>query len=138
MLYERGLELLDEEECRHLVARCSVGRVAFTLGGTPLVLPVNYALTGSTIVFRTADGAKLRAAHEHQLSAFEVDQIDPVYHRGWSVLAIGPLGEVTDPAELARLASVPVRPWAYGERAHWLAVRVEVWSGRRIAPASDA
>jgi len=98
---DRGLEPLDESECPQLVQRCCVGRLASTLAGAPVVLPANYALSGSSVVFRTANGAKLRAAREHQVAAFEIDHIDPVFHRDWSVLGLGALTEVTDPLELA-------------------------------------
>jgi len=32
--------------------------------------------------------------------AFEADQLDPAGRSGWSVTAVGPASEVTDPGEL--------------------------------------
>lgn len=133
MLVEDGLELLPEDECRRLLHTQRIGRVAFDLSGTPVVVPVNYTVYEDTIVFRTGAGAKLRAAIEGRLVAFEVDDIDPVYHRGWSVLVVGPAAEVRYPEELERLRSLPVRPWAEGTRDHLVRVPCDVCTGRRIA-----
>lgn len=133
MLVEDGLEILPEDECRRLLTTQRIGRVAFDLGGTPIVLPVNYTVYDNSVVFRTGAGAKLRAAIEGRLVAFEVDEIDPVYHRGWSVLVVGPATEVRDAVELEVLRSLPVRPWAEGIRDHLVRILCDVCTGRRIA-----
>ena len=67
------LEPLTREECLELLATASVGRVAVALpGGPPLVLPVNFALDGDVVVFRSDPGSKLDALREHPAS-FQVD-----------------------------------------------------------------
>ncbi len=133
MLVEDGLELLPEDECRRLLATQRIGRVAFELGGTPIVVPVNYTFFEETIVFRTGTGAKLRAAVQGRLVAFEVDEIDPVNHRSWSVLVVRPATEVCEEDQLERLRRLPVRPWAEGTREHLVRICCDVYTGRRIA-----
>ncbi|MEU1392317.1 MULTISPECIES: hypothetical protein [unclassified Nonomuraea] len=48
---------------------------------------------------------------------------------------MGHAREVTDAAELARLAQLPLTTWAPGDRDHYIVVEAEHISGRRIAPA---
>lgn len=45
------LEVLTEEECIRLLQSNSVGRIAFTVDGQPLILPVNYAADQRAVVF---------------------------------------------------------------------------------------
>ena len=56
-----GLEVIEPDECRRLLAADDVGRLAIIDGGTPAVFPINYALDGDAIVFRTGPGTKLSA-----------------------------------------------------------------------------
>jgi hypothetical protein len=44
----------------------------------------------------------------------------------------GEITEVTDPAELARLRGLPLRPWAPGARDHYVRILPAVLTGRRI------
>ena len=44
----------------------------------------------------------------------------------------GEITEVTDPAELARLAGLPLRLWVPGARDHYLRILPAVLTGRRI------
>ena len=46
--------------------------------------------------------------------------------------ARGPLGEVTDREDLARLRALPLYPWAPGERARYLWVAPASLTGRRM------
>ena len=61
---ELGLSTLTVDECRGLLVthRPRLGRLAFVAGEWPLVLPMNYALDGDVVYFRTAAGRKLFAA----------------------------------------------------------------------------
>ena len=131
MLVDEGLVILAEEECLELLGRHHVGRVAVTVGALPAVFPVNYALMDGAIVFRTGDGTKLRAALDHTVVAFEIDDYDPFAHGGWSVLAVGLASELEGEA-LARARDLPLRPWADGDRHHFVQIVPEVISGREI------
>src|SRR5690606_4123134 len=88
-----GLEIIDPDECRRLLATEDVGRLAIVDGSTPLVFPVNYALDGDAVVFRTVPGTKLALGPRGAVS-FEVDAIDRTARTGWSVLVVGHLEEV--------------------------------------------
>ncbi|NXY93025.1 pyridoxamine 5'-phosphate oxidase family protein [Streptomyces sp. BR123] len=124
---------LDEEECRRLLGVRGIGRVAVFTPEGPAVHPVNYLIAAGDVTFRTAaDTVLARAAGSE--AAFEVERIDEVAARAWSVLAVGVLQEATDPAQLERLAdAVHSTPWAGGTRSHWMKLTPVRLTGRRVA-----
>ena len=127
-----GLEVLPRDECVRLLGAHALGRLAVVVGGRPLVFPVNYTLDGGSIVFRTDTGTKLFGAVPEHDVAFEIDGSDALYHTGWSVLVVGTGREVTDPVELSRLTHVRLGPWCPGPKAHWVRIRPQAITGRRI------
>lgn len=132
---EIALGTLSPDECRALLVthRPRLGRLAFVADGWPLVLPVNFAVDGDAVYFRSAAGSKVAAAARCERVAFQVDHVDEVWEEGWSLLAFGRLRVVEDPAELARARRLPLRPWAGGDTPHFLRLDVVSLSGRRIA-----
>ena len=125
---------LSEDECRQLLAthRPRLGRLAFVDAGWPLVLPMNYVADRGVIYFRTAPGSKLLAALKMQQVTFQVDHVDELWEEGWSVLAFGRLRVVTDEDELDDIRQRPLRPWARGDRPHYLRLDISRLSGRRL------
>lgn len=55
-------EVLDAGTCWDLLRGVSVGHLAVLVDGYPEVFPVNYKVDQQSVVFRTGEGAKLRAA----------------------------------------------------------------------------
>ncbi|MFC7036792.1 pyridoxamine 5'-phosphate oxidase family protein, partial [Nonomuraea rubra] len=108
-----------------------IGRIVFTDRALPAVQPVNFCLDEQDIVIRTAAGSKLAAATRHAVVAFEVDDFDPEARSGWSVTVVGYARVADDPAELARLESLPLTPWARG-RDHFIVITAVEATGRRI------
>jgi nitroimidazol reductase NimA-like FMN-containing flavoprotein (pyridoxamine 5'-phosphate oxidase superfamily) len=123
-----GLEVLEAEECRRLLEGGGVGRVALS-GEPPVVRPVNYAFDGERIVIRTGTGALWQAASAGALATFEIDGVRTVDHRGWSVVASGPLSPL-DADERTR--ALPLRAWAPTGRDRFVALTVTELSGRRL------
>ncbi len=132
-----GLEIIDPDECRRLLAGDEVGRLAVIDGGTPGIFPVNYLVDGDSIVFRTAAGTKLDAGRRHPV-AFEIDDFDRESRTGWSVVVSGHLVEAApfDTATLERVQALPLESWAGGDKPHWVRLVPSRISGRRILPAS--
>ncbi|HVW32943.1 MAG TPA: pyridoxamine 5'-phosphate oxidase family protein [Acidimicrobiia bacterium] len=131
-LIDNGLEILSQDQCHDLLRRGDIGRVAVTVAALPAIFPVNYAVLDDDIVFLTGEGTKLRAALEGAVVAFEVDRIDMAHAAGWSVLAVGVAEEITDPAELRSARGLGLKPFASGDRTHFVKIRPEFVSGRRI------
>jgi len=126
------LQPLAPEECQRLLAERSIGRVGISVGALPVVLPVNYALLDGDVVVRTGEGTKLDAALAGAVVAFEVDQVDPIYHQGWSVLLQGRATVIADPDDIDRARRLPLRAWAPGARDRYIRIPIEIISGRRI------
>ncbi|HYX62286.1 MAG TPA: pyridoxamine 5'-phosphate oxidase family protein [Streptosporangiaceae bacterium] len=127
-----ALQHLSRDECLTLMASVPVGRIIYTRRALPAVELVNFALDHGDIVIRTDRSGKLAAATRGVVVAFEADQVDMVGQSGWSVTAIGPSSEVTDPGELTRLRTIGLRPWAPGVRDHFIRISPVMLNGRRL------
>jgi len=125
-------EKLMPADCRRLIAPGGVGRIAFTTTSGPVVLPVNFAMAGNSIVIRTGAGT-LIGAHADEPVAFEADHIDEALCQGWSVLVRGQAHRVLQPAELRHLQDdAAVFPWAPGDRELYVCILPDQITGRRI------
>ncbi|HEY8524684.1 MAG TPA: pyridoxamine 5'-phosphate oxidase family protein [Acidimicrobiales bacterium] len=127
-----GLEVLTDRECLELLRSASVGRVGLTIEALPAILPANFAVLDGDVIIRTGWGAKLDAATDNQVVGFEVDDFDPATRQGWSVLIRGRAEVVRDPALLERARQLNLDSWAPAPRDHYVRIRSEVVSGRRI------
>ncbi len=127
-----GLEVLEREECLALMRTATIGRVGVSADALPTILPVNFLLDGDRIVIRSGRGAKMTAALDEAVVAFEVDDFDPVSHAGWSVVVTGVANAVTDPEELEALESAPLRRWAPTGDDQFVSISTEFVAGRRL------
>ena len=128
-------EVLEAAECLRLLQGHQLGRVAYVEDNSPIILPVNYALDDGAVLFRTGIGSMLDMAARGQSIAFEVDGIDLADRCGWSVVVTGNAEHVQDPADLERLADFPLIAWAPGARSHYVRIRPERITGRRVSAA---
>ena len=130
-----NLEVLCPGECFALAGTVPIGRIVFTDQALPAVQPVNFLIDhDGCVIIRTAQGSKLAAATRNAVVAFQIDEFDPRFEAGWSVTMVGRAQVVRDPDEVARLARLPLHAWAPGTRDHFIRVRPERISGRRIPP----
>lgn len=129
---EHGLIRMGDEECWHFLARHYLGRICLIHLDNPMVFPVNYALEGRAVVFRTAPGTKLSLSATGTRVAFEVDEATELFETGTSVVVHGTMHEITDRDEIERLRSLPLRTWAPGDRDHFARVDPDYVTGRQI------
>lgn len=131
---ETELSEIPRQECLDLLATRTVGRLAVIRKGRPLIFPVNYAIDGDVVVFRTDPGAKLSGAPLRKV-AFEIDGVDETAGTGWSVLVQGYCYEITNGidkhSEFRR--ALPVTPFPPGDKGHWVEIMPEAITGRRIS-----
>lgn len=129
-----GIRKLTTDECWQRLADhpAKIGRLG-TGGSSPDILPVNYALDGHSVVFRTSEGRKLSAVAGGERVVFEVDHVDPRWERGWSVVLRGFAEHVTDPEEVERLGELPLATWDPSPKSHYVRIRTHLVSGREIA-----
>jgi len=130
-----GLETLPLEECLRLAAQVPVGRVGFGADGEFVIMPVNHAVDGNSVVFRSAGGSKLTAAAGRSTVVFEADDYDALTHSGWSVLLTGWAEAVYDEAEIRALEGIGLATWPdVVEHPFWIRIRPTSVTGRRILP----
>lgn len=133
-----GLRELSREEClQHLAAFSGrIGRLAFVVAGAPLNLPVNYVLHRGKVIFRTTLGTKLDHVGRGAKVAFEVDDVDPDWRSGWSILVQGTAEEVTDLREIAELRQLPLQSWVAGRRDRYVRIEPSSVTGRELVADS--
>ena len=127
-----GLEVLDRDECLRLLAEASLGRVGFTSGALPTVLPVSFRLDGDRVLVRARRGSRLGRALRDAVVAFEVDDYDRVDRSGWSVLVVGRSEVVHDLDVTRKVLAADLEPYADGTRTSIVRIRPVFVSGRRI------
>src|SRR5512139_3927707 len=127
-----GLEVLDRPECLALLRCVPLGRIVFTDRALPAVQPVNFTVHEGDVIIRTSAGSKLAAAARRAVVAFEIDEYDAASRSGWSVVIVGQAEVVSDPGENERLDSLPLDTWAPGQRNHYIRVRPEIVTGRKV------
>jgi len=127
------LQVLSDAECMDLLKEQVVGRVAWNEPEGPIVMPVNYAIEGSSIIFRTAIDTKLARQLHLGFASFQIDEHDEYTQSGWSVLVRGVLScvEARQPAN----EDWKVVPWAAGDRHFAMRITPLIITGRRIIPS---
>ncbi|MFI6847778.1 pyridoxamine 5'-phosphate oxidase family protein [Kitasatospora sp. NBC_00085] len=121
---------LDERHCLSLLAGAPVGRVVYTVGALPAVLPTRYRLDddGSVVLQATAGSEFLRAV-AGALVAFQADEISTADGSGWSVTILG-TAETTGEGAATRAPAAPP--------ADQVTIRIHPeWVTGRLLPAAD-
>jgi uncharacterized protein len=132
----RGMDIIDRDECMRLLATEEVGRLGVVLGGQPEIFPVNYVVDDGCVVFRTDEGSKLDGATRGSV-VFEVDHLDRAAKSAWSVILHGRADPVTvydSPDLQRRMSQVTLYPWAGTVKQHLVRIAANSVTGRRIHP----
>jgi len=87
---DRFREVLGPAECRRLLDVGSVGRLGFTHGALPAIVPVPYTMWDGTVLITARRGDPVVDATDNQVVAFEADEVDDDLRTGWSVTVVGP------------------------------------------------
>jgi nitroimidazol reductase NimA-like FMN-containing flavoprotein (pyridoxamine 5'-phosphate oxidase superfamily) len=130
--HDRALRAISATECFDLLEPGGIGRVGFTTADGVMVLPVNFAVCGTAIIFRTAPDTLL-ALHANARLSFEADHVDEAKGEGWSVLVQGHAHQVTDERDVQHLEDATrLQPWAPGARDVYVRIAPTHISGRSI------
>jgi hypothetical protein len=127
----RRIDVLDRAECLALLGSVALGRVAYSIHGSPRIEVVNFLLDGDGAVIRMGIGARSAAVGRGGPFALEADHFDEEDGTGWNVTAIGPVTWVNDLAELRRLEPL-LTSAAPGERSHFARITFGQVFGRRL------
>lgn len=121
---------LSENEAWAFLADHTFGRLALTILGQPEIFPVNYAASGTHVLFRTAEGTKLLGVVMDSKVAFEVDEV-----RGdgaTSVVVKGTATRIETSEELEALELDDLHSWVPTMKYNIVAIKVAEISGRRF------
>jgi nitroimidazol reductase NimA-like FMN-containing flavoprotein (pyridoxamine 5'-phosphate oxidase superfamily) len=129
---------LSRAECETLLRAGVAGRVAVVAPDGPHILPINYSVVDDAIVVRTSPYSLVGTHGRNAILAFEIDQFDYEYQRGWSVMARGRSEVVHDPEELEHIRTVwSPHPWASGVRPLFIRLPWSELTGRRLGGGWD-
>jgi hypothetical protein len=129
----QALQLMPEE-CWDLLCGTSLGRVVFTSRAMPAVRPVNHLIDGRTIIIRSHLGSAItgHVSRDGAVVCYEADDIDPVRHTGWSVIATGTARLITDVKAASRYQKV-LEPWVAETMDQVIAITPGIITGTRLA-----
>lgn len=116
---------LDHDECWALLGETEVGRIAWQGPQGIVIVPVNYQMSGRTIVFHTRPESALAQLAGGSSVSFQVDEIDKDSAIGWSVLVHG----TASPAD----PSIINASWLEGERTVGVAISAVSIDGRVVS-----
>jgi nitroimidazol reductase NimA-like FMN-containing flavoprotein (pyridoxamine 5'-phosphate oxidase superfamily) len=132
---------LTPDECWGLLRTAQVGRLAVTVAGRPEIFPVNFVVDHGSVVFRTAEGAKLAALTVAPEVAFEADGRWPGAagepDEAWSVVLKGRTREIDRLDDVVATAELPLFPWHASPKGRFVRVLPDEITGRRF-PVADA
>ena len=119
---------LTEAECWERILAAPYGRLAVAAADEIDVFPVNHAVVGRRIVFRTAPGTKLVELTIRGRVAFEVDGTDG--RQAFSVVVKGSAEEFDRDAEALAAEKAGASSWAPEPKDRWVRIHPTSVSGR--------
>lgn len=129
----RPLQPLSREQCLDRLRMQSVGRIAITHQALPVIVPVNYTLLGSAVVFRTEPGGMLARGCQDSVVAFEVDDLARGGRSGWSVVVVGVAAPLSGSAAVRAVERGLVSAAGEG-RDLFIAITIGQLTGRTVSP----
>ena len=118
---------LTQDECWELLVTHEFGRIAYHLGPEVHLSPVNYAVDGRTLLFRTAAGSKLVGVVMNPDVVFEIDEHDE--HGAVSVIVRGQARRL-DEDQAHRADNVPLHPWIPTRKDEVVEIQPDEITGR--------
>ena len=121
---------LTADECWEMLRAEEFGRLAYRLVDEVHITPINYAVEGRSLLFRTAEGDKFLAVVMGSEVAFKIDRYGEDSAR--SVVVRGS-ARLLPEDEAHRAENVPLRPWVPTLRYNVVEIEPKVVSGRAFA-----
>lgn len=130
------MDSLTELEWRRLLSTVPVGRLGFTEGALPVIVPVPFTVIGVDEVVVQASEPVVANVGGGAIVAFQVDDWYSAHGRSWSISAVGPCRLVTDPARIAELDGLGFAGSAPAALTY-LAIRLTHVRGHRLDRSSE-
>jgi nitroimidazol reductase NimA-like FMN-containing flavoprotein (pyridoxamine 5'-phosphate oxidase superfamily) len=133
MEHAHTVEELGRDECLTRMATQRLGRLGVVVEGVPIVLPMQFAMDGETVVLQTNQGGKTLNVPLSSVS-FEVDHVDWDEGVGWSVLLQGYGADISSALDQRSeaLRSLTIQSWAPPPADRWLKIIPRKITGRVI------
>ena len=131
-MYEesQSISILSETECWNLLSSVALGRLVTSVDGQPKIFPLNFVVQHRTVLFRTAEGAKLVSAAINDRVLFGAD--DHGGTEGWSVIVKGTARILRTHEQIAEAERAQLLPWTATAKQHYVRVRPLSVTGRRF------
>ena len=131
-------ESMTQAECWSMLLCHGVGRLAVGVAGQPDIFPINYVVSGESIVFKTGAGTKFAAAVLGRHVAFEIDGAEPENRTVWSVVVKGIAHEVDGMDDRFEAEDLPLYPWVAEQKPNYVRIAPNLVTGRRFHVVDDA
>ncbi|GAB3017623.1 pyridoxamine 5'-phosphate oxidase [Mycobacterium bourgelatii] len=125
-----GVTILSERECWDLLKSVPLGRLITSVNDRPDVFPVNFVVQRKSVLFRTAQGAKLVSAAMNKNVVFEAD--DHNASEAWSVIIRGRARSLRSDEEIEDAESAHLQSWTDSEKPHYVRILPDLVTGRRF------
>jgi uncharacterized protein len=109
-LHDGSIEQLDEVECRRLLGTTRLGRLSFTDGALPAILPVAFAVHDGSVFIPARWNSFPLSAVRGAVVALGVDSYRDAVGAGWSVTAVGPARVIRHPDAVAEVDALDLLP----------------------------
>lgn len=129
-----GVIELVQDRCWAALRAEEFGRLAYRLGDEINLVPVNYAVDGDTLLFRTAEGSKLLGIVMHPDVVFEIDAYGE--DSAQSVVVRGK-ARLLEEDEAHRADTSGLRSWLPTLKYNVIEIRPVEVTGRRFTLARD-
>jgi nitroimidazol reductase NimA-like FMN-containing flavoprotein (pyridoxamine 5'-phosphate oxidase superfamily) len=124
----RNVQTLTGDQCLNRLSQQRIGRVSLSKDALPIIVPVDYARDGDSIIFRGRHHSMLAQACDKAVIAFEVDEISAASDTGWSVQVVG-IATRLAPSERSHALTLGL-PSVLGDEGHeFLRLRLARISG---------
>ncbi len=133
LVSEMTTDAMTTTDCWAVLREQELGRLVYRCGEEMHITPVNYAVDGHRVVFRTAEGEKLAALRDYPDVVFEVDE--SFDDAATSVIVRGRASELHG-EEALMVDQLRLRPWVpQPAKHHVIAIEVASITGRSFSLA---
>ena len=129
------ITILSASECWDLLSSAALGRLVTSVGGEPEIFPVNFVVQRRTVLFRTAQGAKLVSTAVNNRVLFEADDHDS--GQAWSVIVKGNARMLHTHEQLNEAERGQLMPWTATLKQHYVRIHPVSITGRRFQFGSE-
>jgi nitroimidazol reductase NimA-like FMN-containing flavoprotein (pyridoxamine 5'-phosphate oxidase superfamily) len=127
---DHNVAALVAYDCWALLEAAEIARVGWLGPDGVALVPVDYAVDGGALWFRTDRGTRLARECDGADLVVEVDRIEPDGRGAWSVV-VGGTATLVDALDVPD-ALVEMRVWPGGSHSPFVRVEPESVSGRRL------